>query len=80
MIVSEKEIPEDLLHPTEDMKVATAEFSPLLLTAPARGSGPLYVSVRVVTPRGYYSDLSEVHTLSMEGEYSATSILLDCHM
>ncbi|KAL0829250.1 hypothetical protein ABMA28_004072 [Loxostege sticticalis] len=73
VIVSEKEIPEDLLHPTEDMKVATAEFSPLLLTAPARGSGPLYVSVRVVTPRGYYSDLSEVHTLSMEAEADTAS-------
>ncbi|CAH2041323.1 unnamed protein product, partial [Iphiclides podalirius] len=67
IIVSEKEIPEDLLHPTEEMRVEEAERSPLLMTVPSGSSGPLYVSVRAVTPEGYFSDLSEVNTLTMEG-------------
>lgn len=67
VIISKKEIPEDLLQPTEDMKTMKAEMSPCLLTAPDDVSGPLYVGVRAVTADGYYSDLSEVHTLTMEG-------------
>ncbi|XP_068629296.1 sortilin-related receptor isoform X1 [Battus philenor] len=67
IIVSDKEIPEDLLHPTENMMVEEAERSPLLMTVPTGTSGPLYVSVRAITPDGYYSDLSEVNTLTMEG-------------
>ncbi|CAH0400220.1 unnamed protein product [Chilo suppressalis] len=72
VIVSEKEIPEDLLHPTEDMRTAMAEFAPLLMTSP-EGSGDLYVSVRVVTEQGYFSDLSEVHTLQMSGAEAETA-------
>nr|XP_049700522.1 sortilin-related receptor isoform X1 [Helicoverpa armigera] len=66
VIVSEKEIPEDLLHPTEDMRTMKAEMSPCLMASPEGVTGPLYVGVRTVTPEGYYSDLSEVHTLTME--------------
>ncbi|XP_049874971.1 sortilin-related receptor isoform X1 [Pectinophora gossypiella] len=66
VIVSEKEIPDDMLHPTKDMKTAIAEHSPILVVSYTTAS-PLYVSVRTVTKDGYYSDLSEVHTLNMEG-------------
>ncbi|XP_045536958.1 sortilin-related receptor-like [Papilio machaon] len=67
IIVSEKEIPEDLVQPDADMRVEEAERSPLLLavTAPSPAR-PLYVSVRAVTHDGYYSELSEVNTLTME--------------
>ncbi|CAG4953069.1 unnamed protein product [Colias eurytheme] len=67
VIVSEKEIPEDLLIPTPDMTTAETEFSPLLMNVPIVGTGPMYVSVRAVTDDGYYSDLSEVQTLEMLG-------------
>uniref|UniRef100_S4NNK6 Sortilin-related receptor n=3 Tax=Pararge aegeria TaxID=116150 RepID=S4NNK6_9NEOP len=67
IIVSDKEIPEDLLHPTDDMKTALADFSPLLMTANSVPNGPLFVSVRAISKDGYYSDLSEVRTLTMEG-------------
>ncbi|XP_046968243.1 sortilin-related receptor-like, partial [Vanessa cardui] len=65
ILVSQKEIPEDILHPTEDIRTAEAEFSPLIMSADSTTTGPLFVSVRAVTQDGYYSDLSEV--LSMEG-------------
>lgn len=68
IIVSDKEIPEDLLHPSDDMKTVEADFSPLLMTAKSVPLGPLFVSVRAVSEDGYYSDLSEVRTLTMEGE------------
>lgn len=64
--------PEDLLHPTEDMKLVKAEMSPRLVTVSDDVTGPVYVGVRTVTPDGYYSDLSEVHTLQMEGEYRSS--------
>lgn len=67
IIVSKKEIPEDLINPSPDMTTMTAEFSPLLMSAP-RGSGTLYVGVRALTEDGYCSDLSEMPTLKMEGE------------
>ncbi|XP_026730796.1 sortilin-related receptor isoform X2 [Trichoplusia ni] len=73
IIVSEKMFPEDLLHPTEDMKLVKAEMSPRLVTVSDDVTGPVYVGVRTVTPDGYYSDLSEVHTLQMEGEYRSSS-------
>ncbi|XP_047534155.1 sortilin-related receptor-like isoform X1 [Vanessa atalanta] len=69
ILVSQKEIPEDILHPTEDIRTAEAEFSPLIMTADSTTTGPLFVSVRAVTQDGYYSDLSEV--LSMEGSEAA---------
>lgn len=68
IIVSQKEIPEDLLHATEDLKTMRADMSPCLMQSPDDVTGPLYVGVRTVTPEGYYSDLSEVHTLKMEGK------------
>ncbi|XP_013139832.1 PREDICTED: sortilin-related receptor-like [Papilio polytes] len=67
IIVSEKEIPEDLVQPEAGMRVEEAERSPLLLAVAAAAQRPLYVSVRAVTHDGYYSELSEVNTLTMEG-------------
>ncbi|XP_052741999.1 sortilin-related receptor isoform X1 [Bicyclus anynana] len=67
IIISDKEIAEDLLHPSEDMKTVEADFSPVLMTANSVPNGPLFVSVRAVSKDGYYSDLSEVRTLTMEG-------------
>ncbi|VVC91851.1 unnamed protein product [Leptidea sinapis] len=64
---TDKEIPEDLLHPTEDMRTYEAEFSPLLVSHGPQGDGPVFVSVRAVTEDGYYSDLSEVQSLLMTG-------------
>ncbi|CAH0727121.1 unnamed protein product, partial [Brenthis ino] len=64
ILVSQKEIPEDLLHPNEDIKTAVAEFSPLIMTADSAPTGPLFVSVRAITEDGYYSDLSEVLTMA----------------
>ncbi|CAH0625561.1 unnamed protein product [Chrysodeixis includens] len=75
IIVSEKMFPEDMLHPTEDMTLVKAEMSPRLVTISDDVTGPVYVGVRTVTPDGYFSDLSEVHTLQMEGEYRASSEL-----
>ncbi|KAJ2951649.1 hypothetical protein O0L34_g13807 [Tuta absoluta] len=66
VIVSEKEIPEEMLHPSEEMKTAVAATSPVLISAYTHTS-PLYVSVRTRTKDGYYSDISEVQTLQMEG-------------
>ncbi|XP_063385358.1 sortilin-related receptor-like [Cydia fagiglandana] len=78
IIVSETEIPEDLLHPTASMRTEIASHSPRLITVPV-ARGPLYCAVRVVSEDGYYSDISEVHTLEMLGsaepEVSATSAL-----
>lgn len=65
--MSESEIPEDLLHVDSDMQKTIAEKSPTMLSAYSTKS-PLYVSIRAVTDEGYYSDLSEVHTLKMEGK------------
>ncbi|CAK1543183.1 unnamed protein product [Leptosia nina] len=67
VIVSNEEIPEDLLHPGKDMLTAETEFSPLLMSVPSGTSGPMYASVRTITEDGYYSDLSEVQTLEMLG-------------
>ncbi|XP_073946301.1 sortilin-related receptor-like isoform X2 [Choristoneura fumiferana] len=67
IIVSEKEIPEDTVHLPPEMKTETATNSPRLVTVPV-ASGTLYCAVRAVTSDGYYSDLSEVHTLEMAGE------------
>ncbi|XP_026332516.1 sortilin-related receptor isoform X2 [Hyposmocoma kahamanoa] len=66
VIVSEKEIPEDLLHVEADMQSTIVQKSPTMLSTYSTKS-PLYVSIRAVTDDGYYSDLSEVHTLKMEG-------------
>ncbi|XP_037293354.1 sortilin-related receptor isoform X2 [Manduca sexta] len=66
VLVSSKEIPDDLLKPTDEMISVVAYSSPVLMTAPFESDGPLYVSVRAVTEEGYYSDLSEVQTLEME--------------
>lgn len=68
VIVSDKEIPEDLLHADASMQTTIVEQSPTMLSAYSTNS-PLYVGIRAVTDDGYYSDLSEVHTLKMEGEY-----------
>lgn len=68
MIVSQKEIPEDVIHPSEEVITMDAKSSPLLMATPSGVNGPLYVSVRTVTEDGYYSDLSEVQTLTMYGK------------
>lgn len=65
--MSEKEIPEDLLHVEADMQSTIVQKSPTMLSTYSTKS-PLYVSIRAVTDDGYYSDLSEVHTLKMEGK------------
>ncbi|XP_048483491.1 sortilin-related receptor isoform X4 [Plutella xylostella] len=66
VLISSKEIPADTLHPSEpDIMVLTALFSPLLTHAPP--ASQLYVAVRCITADGYVSDLSQVHTLTMEG-------------
>lgn len=67
VIISPKEISEDLLHTTEDMKTTMAEMSPCLMIAPDGVTGPVYVAVRTVTAEGFYSELSEVHTMNMQG-------------
>lgn len=56
-----------MLHPGDDVTVVDAEFTPMLLSSHAPTKGPLYVGVRAVTSDGYYSDLSEVHTMEMQG-------------
>ncbi|XP_060804264.1 sortilin-related receptor isoform X1 [Amyelois transitella] len=66
VIVSGKEIPDDLIHTTEDMTTVTADSSPVLITVPQGTTGPLYVGMRAVSPGGYYSDITEVHTINME--------------
>ncbi|XP_061377044.1 sortilin-related receptor-like isoform X3 [Danaus plexippus] len=66
ILVSEKELDEDVLHPGDDVTVVDAEFTPMLLSSHAPTKGPLYVGVRAVTSDGYYSDLSEVHTMEMQ--------------
>lgn len=66
ILISDREIPDDLVHPGDGIRVVPATRSPLLTTAEA--SAALYVGVRAVSDKGYYSDLSEVHTLKMEGE------------
>lgn len=62
------------------MSVFTADSSPFLTTIQREGGGQeartLYVGVRTLTSEGYYSDLSEVHTLAMESESSLLSCCL----
>ncbi|XP_041981642.1 sortilin-related receptor-like [Aricia agestis] len=64
ILISDKEMPEELLQPTEDMEVVEAEFSPLAVAATRTGRA--YVGVRARNTRGYYSDLSEVHALTVQ--------------
>ncbi|CAH2090468.1 unnamed protein product [Euphydryas editha] len=45
ILVSQKEIPEDLIQITDDIKSEEAEFSPLIMTADSKPSGPLYGAV-----------------------------------
>ncbi|XP_047516497.1 sortilin-related receptor-like isoform X1 [Pieris napi] len=66
VIVSSKEIPEDLIRPTADMMTAETEFSPFIVSIPGGSVAPLYAGVRTVVD-GYYSDLSEVQTIEMLG-------------
>ncbi|XP_047997695.1 uncharacterized protein LOC125235243 [Leguminivora glycinivorella] len=60
------------------MRTEIASLSPRLITVPVI-EGSLYCAVRVVSEDGYYSDISEVHTLEMLGsaepERAATSAL-----
>lgn len=72
--MSETEIADDLLHADADMQVTVVEKSPTMLSAYSTKS-PLYVSVRAVTDTGYYSDLSEVHTLKMDGTFILLFVL-----
>ncbi|GBP23516.1 Sortilin-related receptor [Eumeta japonica] len=65
ILISKNELAVDLLHPDEDVKVVQAERPPVLsFTEPA---SQLFVAVRVRSSHGYYSDLSEVRTLTMQG-------------
>lgn len=65
VIISEKEIPDDLVQPSEDMKSVFTDQSPLIVPAPS--NGPLYVSVRAVAADGRQSDLSEIRTIAVDG-------------
>lgn len=67
IMISDKEIPENILKPTDGIQTVTAESSPFLTTAPVTGADPLFVSVRAVNSAGYYGDMSEVYTIHMQG-------------
>lgn len=73
IMISPKEIPEDTLTPTADIESIIAESSPYLTTAPVTDVDPLYVSVRTVNAEGYYSDMSEVFTIHMQGSEAQES-------